>query len=168
MLAADPLEAIEYAGGWLFDQSMAGWDVSVHVAEDGDTRPLEILGASLYDLRSSLVSRDSLAQRNTGPWPQAVVISPKVLASEERLRSATMASIDQRLVDVKLWGDEMPTELNGRCLTISHRLSCAAQAFKRQAFAAAHVDPATVTSVEFFRTATDRASTPSRDLMPAG
>ncbi|MFW0793876.1 hypothetical protein AAFP30_08700 [Gordonia sp. CPCC 205515] len=166
MLAANPLEAIEYAGGWLFDQSMAGWDVSVHVAEDGDTRPLEILGASFFDLRSSLVCPDYLEQRKVGPWPQAVVVSPRVLVSDEQLRTATMASIDQRLVDVKLWGDEMPAEFDGRCQPISHRLSVAARAFKRQAFAAADIDPNRVNNVEDFRAASNHAA-PRTDLVPA-
>ncbi|MEE3849483.1 hypothetical protein VZC37_04025 [Gordonia sp. LSe1-13] len=168
VIAADPLEAIEYAGGLLFDQSMAGWDVSVHVAEGGDTRPLEILGAPLFDLSSSLSSRDSLDHRTIGPWPQAVVVSGKVFAAEERLRSATMVSIDQHLLDVKLWGDDLPSELDHRCLPMSHRLSVAAKAFKRRAFAAAHIDPATVTNVESFRSAADQATTPPNiDLVPA-
>lgn len=152
----------------MFDQSMAGWDVSVHVANDGDTRPLEILGARLFDLRSSLESHDSFERRAVSPWPQAVAVSSKVFSSEARLRSATMASIDKHLLDVTLWGDELPTELDGRCLTITHRLSFAAQAFKRQAYAAAHMDPDSVSMVESFRTAANPATTPpTMGLVPA-
>src|ERR1700678_796445 len=37
-------EAVRCAGGWLFDQVMAGWDVTVVAVDIGDLRSLEILG----------------------------------------------------------------------------------------------------------------------------
>ena len=43
-IAPSAAEAVRYAGGWLFDQVMAGWDVTVVTADDGDPRPLDILG----------------------------------------------------------------------------------------------------------------------------
>src|SRR5271163_4270691 len=43
-IAPSAAEAVQYAGGWLFDQVMAGWDVTVITADDGDPRPLDILG----------------------------------------------------------------------------------------------------------------------------
>ncbi|GAA3720186.1 hypothetical protein GCM10022238_38200 [Gordonia hankookensis] len=166
VIATDPLEAIEHAGGWLFDQSMAGWDVSVHVIEEGDTRPLAILGAPLFDLHDSLVNRKAFDQPGAGPWPQALAISAKVFAADERIRAGATSVIDRGLADIRLWGEGLPLELDERCLTTSHRLSCAAQAFKRQAFAAAHVDPDSLTAIESFRTAADHAMTPPH-LVPA-
>jgi hypothetical protein len=43
-IAPSAAEAVQYAGGWLFDQVMAGWDVTVITVEDDDPRPLDILG----------------------------------------------------------------------------------------------------------------------------
>ena len=43
-IAPSAAEAVQYAGGWLFDQAMAGWDVTVVTVDDGDPRPLDILG----------------------------------------------------------------------------------------------------------------------------
>ncbi|MFW0785603.1 hypothetical protein AAFP35_13895 [Gordonia sp. CPCC 206044] len=168
MIATDPLEAIEYAGGWLFDQSMAGWDVSVHVTEGGDLRPLAILGASMFELRESLARRTAFDQPGFGPWPQAVAVSAKVIADDERILSGATASIDKGLTDIRLWGDGLPTGLDDRCRPVSHRLSVAAQAFKRRALCAAHVDPDSLTSVELFREAAEHAGTPRRSgLVPA-
>ncbi|WP_343287289.1 hypothetical protein [Gordonia sp. SID5947] len=168
MIAADPLEAIEHAGGWLFDQSMAGWDVSVHVLEDGDTRPMAILGAPLFDLRDSLGNRKAFDQPGAGPWPQALAVSAKAFAADERIRDGATSVIDRGLADIRLWGEGLSSDLDSRCLTTSHRLSCAARAFKRQALTAAGVDPESLAAVESFRVAADHAMTPPPvSLVPA-
>lgn len=47
-VVADSLaDAVEGAGGWIFDRVMAGWTVNVGVAESCDTRPIEILGGAV-------------------------------------------------------------------------------------------------------------------------
>src|ERR1700722_20510717 len=51
-IAPSAAEAVQYAGGWLFDQVMAGWDVTVIAAEDDDPRPLDILGVGARTLQA--------------------------------------------------------------------------------------------------------------------
>lgn len=37
-------DIVQYAGGWLFDHVMAGWQVTVNVDANQDLKPLQILG----------------------------------------------------------------------------------------------------------------------------
>ncbi len=52
VVAPTVLDAVRFAGGWVYDRVMAGWDVTVLVGADEDARPLEILGAEV--LRSGI------------------------------------------------------------------------------------------------------------------
>ena len=45
VVAADVADVVKFAGGWLFDRAMAGWDVTVLLVDHPDERPLQILGA---------------------------------------------------------------------------------------------------------------------------
>ena len=56
-------EAVRFAGGWLFDRVMAGWDVTVIVANRDDDRPLKILGATAVDLEVCSNTRDRRCPR---------------------------------------------------------------------------------------------------------
>ena len=40
VVALSVLEVVTHAGGWLCDRVMAGWDVTVRVADHADERPL--------------------------------------------------------------------------------------------------------------------------------
>src|SRR5439155_14971420 len=50
VVAADVVDVVKFAGGWLFDRAMAGWDVTVLLVDHPDERPLQILGAHTIDL----------------------------------------------------------------------------------------------------------------------
>ena len=56
VVASSVLDVVRFAGGWLFDRSMAGWDVTVLLSERADDRPLQILGAQTMDLEHALAS----------------------------------------------------------------------------------------------------------------
>jgi hypothetical protein len=45
--ASDVADLVRSAGGWLFDRSMAGWDVNVVVTGGCDSLPLQILGVNV-------------------------------------------------------------------------------------------------------------------------
>ena len=68
--APSVVEVVRFAGGWLFDQVIAGWDVMVLTAEPGDDRPLQILGdlgdRDVGELGSVLVG-DAVDQHGAGP-----------------------------------------------------------------------------------------------------
>jgi hypothetical protein len=61
-------EVVRCAGGWLFDQVMAGWDVTALTTDHADSRPLRILGARSVNLECGL---PSLVR---GPRPQAIAL----------------------------------------------------------------------------------------------
>jgi hypothetical protein len=50
-IAPTAAEVVRQAGGWLFDQAMAGWDVTVITTEHPDPRPLRMLGARDRDIQ---------------------------------------------------------------------------------------------------------------------
>src|ERR1700740_2011308 len=56
VVAADVADVVKFAGGWLFDRGLAGWDVPVLVADHPDERPLQILGVQIVDLEYALAT----------------------------------------------------------------------------------------------------------------
>ena len=44
VVAASVADVVRFAGGWMYDRVMAGWDVTVLLADDVDERPLRVLG----------------------------------------------------------------------------------------------------------------------------
>jgi hypothetical protein len=78
VIASSLAEVVRYAGGWLFDQAMAGWDVAVLTADHADPRPLRILGARAYASAPADVSEDTEVFRRAGSGAQA---KPTALAS---------------------------------------------------------------------------------------
>jgi hypothetical protein len=69
VVAPTVLDAVKFAGGWVYDRVMAGWDVTVLVGDQGDVRPLEILGAETLELESVLGSWEDR------PHPQTVAVA---------------------------------------------------------------------------------------------
>ncbi|MGA8547342.1 MAG: hypothetical protein WB785_19075, partial [Mycobacterium sp.] len=56
VVAANVADVVRFAGGWLFDRAMAGWDVTVLLVDHPDERPLQILGAQILDLEYALAT----------------------------------------------------------------------------------------------------------------
>nr|BFE38640.1 hypothetical protein GCM10010200_108910 [Actinomadura rugatobispora] len=128
------VDAVRFAGGWLFDRVMAGEEVLVLTADHGDLRPLRILGAHAVDLECALSSPVQ------GPWPpQAIAVGADSCGSDSRVRQIVLKAIDDGLADVRLWGDQKTAGLGDGIgdSPVLHRLSVAARAFKAQALAAA-------------------------------
>ena len=69
-----------FPGGWLFDQVMAGWDITVLAAGDGDARPAQILGARVADLEMVL------ARRVRGSCLQGIAVRADLYGSDARVR----------------------------------------------------------------------------------
>src|SRR5258708_23635754 len=67
VIAADVADVVQSIGGWLFDRSMAGWDVNVLLASHNDTRPLQILGVRTFELPPPGLSIGSSAERAASP-----------------------------------------------------------------------------------------------------
>ncbi|HEY6786278.1 MAG TPA: hypothetical protein VI365_03105 [Trebonia sp.] len=151
-IAPTVADAIESAGGWLFDQALAGWDVTVITAEQADCRPLRILGVRDYTLESMLSSRAD------GSCLSAIALSAAMFATDERVRRLVLGVIESGLPELRFWGDAdvagadfSGAGLDAPASPVAHRLSAAARAFKAQALAAAAVGGEPLADTEAFR-----------------
>ncbi|WP_280268844.1 hypothetical protein [Nocardia wallacei] len=131
VVAPSAVDAIRHVGGWLFDRTYAGWEVTVLVADCANVRPLGILGATVLDLERSL------ATPVHGTWPNAVAVASQTYLSDDRVRDGVHACLDRGLAEVALWGDGLPADLQRRVEPVRHRMSVAARAFKACALSAA-------------------------------
>lgn len=158
--AADAADAVRFAGGWMYDRVMAGWDVTVLLADRANERPLQILGVATADLESALAL---WAER---PHPQTVAVAADLFASDERVRRGVLGALEQGLTEVTLWGDACPPELDDSVGPVAHHLSAAARAFKCQALTAA-ADTGSVSATETFRCGVMATPSVAADLVPA-
>ena len=160
VVAANAADAVKFAGGWMYDRVMAGWDVTVLLADRSDERPLQILGVATSDLESALAL---WAER---PHPQTVAVAADLFASDDRVRRGVLGALEQGLTEVTLWGDSLPAELDDSVGPVAHRLSAAARAFKSQALTAA-ADAGAVSGTETFRCGVMATPSVAADLIPA-
>jgi hypothetical protein len=144
-IAPSTAELVQSAGGWLFDQVMAGWDVTVITADHSDSRALEILGVRARDLETVL------AMPVLGPCLQAVAVRADLYDSDARVRRMVRTAFDEGHAEVRFWGDPRPEDSDTATDQVPHRLSVAARAFKAQALAAAAAQGDTAQDVEMFR-----------------
>jgi hypothetical protein len=145
---------VQSAGGWLFDQVMAGWDVTVITADHSDSRPLEILGARARDLESTL------ALPVLGPCLQAIAVRADLYESDARVRRMVLRAFDEGMAEVRFWGDWRPEDPAGGADPLSHRLSSAARVFKAHALAAAAAPAGPAEDIEVFRRGEIRLASP--------
>ncbi|MET8653062.1 hypothetical protein AB0I48_23325 [Nocardia aurea] len=145
VVAPSAVDVIRHAGGWLFDRTTAGWEVTVLVTDHSDVRPLRILGATVLDLEQSLAT----SVHDT--WPNAVAVASETYMSDSRVREGVLDCFDRGLMEVAMWGDVIPPELEHRAGTAHHRVSVAARAFKACALNAAGHPAESVESTEAFR-----------------
>ena len=158
--ALSVLEVVTRAGGWLFDRVMAGWDVTVFVADHAAMRPLQILGTQTLDLDYAFGSMDRR------PRPQALAVATDLFGSDLRARQCVLKALGHRSTEVTLWGEVRSAEFAARTDSVEHRLSDAARVFKAQALAAAGAPDASVGCTETFRSRL--IACPSvADLVPA-
>jgi hypothetical protein len=136
---------VRCAGGWLFDQVLAGWDVTVVTAEQGDPRPLDILGVRARDLESVF------AMPVLGPCLQAIAVRTDLYDADERVRRFVLTAAEAGSAEIRLWGELWPADFDGSADSVSHRLSLAARAFKAQAMAAASLPGEPSADTEVFR-----------------
>jgi hypothetical protein len=154
-------EVVKFAGGWLVDRVMAGWDVTVLIDGAQDLRPLEILGVDTQDLQGAL---EMWADR---PHPQTVAVASELFSADARVRQGVLNALDQGLTEVTLWGEHWPEELDDTVGSVRHQLSAAARAFKAQALAAIDPPLAIVGDAETFRCGVMARPSVAADLIPA-
>ncbi|HZQ31210.1 MAG TPA: hypothetical protein VFB19_05695 [Mycobacterium sp.] len=159
--AVSVADVVCFAGGWIFDRVMAGWDVTVLIDTDEDRRPVHILGADTMDLETAL-----------GTWagrahPHSVAVSTQLIGSDARIRDGVLKALDHGATEVTLWGEVWPSGLTRTVDCVEHRLSAAARAFKAQALAALGIPALDAESIETFRSGTANCLSIAADLVPA-
>src|SRR6201992_1572774 len=161
VVAADVADVVRFAGGWLFDRAMAGWDVTVLLADPRDDRPLQILGAQIVDLEYALAT---VGHR---PPPQTRAAAADLFDCDSRVRDGVLQALEQGATEVTLWGQTWPAELDDSVGLVEHRLSAAARAFKAQALAAAGMRGDSIGASESFRSRVMSSRSVEADLTPA-
>jgi hypothetical protein len=146
-IAPTASEAVQSAGGWLFDQVLAGWDATVITPELTDRRPLRILGVRDHSLESAL------SYESDGTCLSAIALPAAMFASDERVRRMVLAAVETGLPELRLWGkaDVADAGLRSGGSPVAHRLSGAARAFKAQALAAVSICGEGLTDTEVFQ-----------------
>ena len=160
VVATTIAEAVRFAGGWAFDRVMAGWDVTVIVANRGDDRPLKILGAHALDLEAVLASPEDQT------LPQTLAVATELFERDARVRDGVLKALDHGLTEVTLWGETWPGELDN-VDSVQHQLSPAARAFKARALAAAGVPVSSAGHIESFLSGLMACPGVAADLVPA-
>lgn len=146
VVAPSVSDAVRFAGGWIYDRVMAGWDVTVLVGGDENVRPLTILGAETLDLESVLADWEGR------PHPQTVAVAANMVDRDSRVLQHVRNALEQGGTEVTLWGERLPAELDSSVDSVEHHLSAAARAFKAKALAATDdPDAAEVGACEMFR-----------------
>jgi len=158
VVAPTVLDAVTFAGGWICDRVMAGWDVTVLIGADDDARPLEILGAEVRSLE------DVLAAWEDRPHPQTVAVAAELVDSDARVHQHVLNALEQGATEVTLWGEQLPAELDESVDSVEHHLSAAARAFKMQALGACDSE-SVVAHTETFRCG--MSVSVAADLVPA-
>ena len=86
-IAPSLAEVVHFAGGWLFDQVMAGRDVTVLTADHTDPRPLRILGTRAADLETVL------ARPLRVPCLQAIAVRADLFEADARVRRLVLEAL---------------------------------------------------------------------------
>ncbi|MEV0671523.1 hypothetical protein [Mycobacterium sp. NPDC050441] len=141
VVARDAAELATNAGGLIVDRTMSGWRVSVQLSQEGDVRPVQILGAELVDAVTSPGLPDE---------EQCVLVMGA--DAYARAISGDGQQLPTGCAEVLVWG-ESPDQNH----VFGHNLSAAARAFKTLAIAAAHLTVDEVGIAEAFTSVVAKA-----------
>lgn len=133
VVASTVTDVVRSAGGWLYDRAMAGWEVNVLVAQQSDTRPLQILGVNAVDLEGEFAS---MSRASAG---RCLAVGADVFASDACVRDTVLEALGRCLTEVTLFHDDRSVTAGHRMTVVQHVLSSAARVFKGHALAAAGV-----------------------------
>src|SRR5215469_5085660 len=101
VIGRDAAEVVRFSGGWMFDQALAGWDVNVLTLDDGNVRPLRILGANPHDLAPLLAPGVAVGQ-----CLHAVVVPADLYHAEEGVRRIARNAMESGSAELLLWDED--------------------------------------------------------------
>lgn len=163
VMASSVLDAVESAGGWLYDRRTAGWRVTVLLpGGEEDVRPLRILGVDILPFGPTEISWE---QR---PHPQGLAIAADLFHRDPRAMQDAFRALEQSRPEVVMWGGDWPYGLIHSDGEIHHELSRAASAFKYHAISAASGhDLASAGGIETFQCGTIASLSPLAEKVPS-
>jgi hypothetical protein len=129
--APSVLDAVQSAGGWVFDQVRLGWTVCVAVPDDSDDRPLRILGAEMCEFDSLLATVG--AETDSA----SLAVAAELFHQNDKVHEMVRTALARGRQQLLMWGEARPSELHRTLAPVEHRLSCAARVFKAHALSAA-------------------------------
>ncbi|MFC8042197.1 hypothetical protein [Nocardia sp. NPDC057353] len=161
VVALSVADAVQHAGGWMFDRSTAGWEVTVLVPGVADDTPLRILGVQVASLDHAL------ATGGRGRTPHAIAMAAGVCLRLPQADEGLHLALLDRGLEVVVWGERPPPASAELLSPVEYRLSRAARAFKTRAMASAGL-AAAAGPVEDFRSGATVHAPIATDLDPAG
>lgn len=144
VMSAGVGDAVQFAGGLIYDRVKVGWRVTVLLPAAEDTRALRILGADIADIADPPTQ---LRERRT-----ALAASAAMFAHDVSTCSEVKTALATKTTEVILWGPAFPADLERGSRQITYRLSRAALVFKSHALTAAGLDPVSIAPTETFGT----------------
>lgn len=142
VLAQSASDAVQCAGGIIFDRAAGGWEVTVYTPGDSCFLALDILGAKSGDCESLLGQDASL--------PTVLIVCSGFHTADRRVQACVEAAAATGTVEVLFSGTSPPSDAAHR-EGFSYSLGGAARAFKKCAVQAADVQIDSVGPIEHFR-----------------
>ena len=142
VITATVAEAVRYAGGLMFDHSLAGWRVRVVTEDTAHRRALAILGTYTQSPeQDGALHTPNRVVRSVIPPVDHLIVDPQAAAVQNPMIEPP--------AELWLWGQHA-TELTGLLRPVRHELSAAARTFKAEALRCAGLDTRVDPGEEFW------------------
>lgn len=160
VIASTVADVVWWAGGWLFDRAIAGWDVTAHLAEHTEARALDILGVKSSALEPGFESSESFKAM------RALAVAAEMATGDTVIHDAINAALARGDTEIILWGAESSPKLHRRLTATHHHLSAAARAYKGAALRVADLGGPQCDRTEEFRSTAQLVPYEHLDLTP--
>jgi hypothetical protein len=144
VVTAGAAEAVRFAGGLMFDRSLAGWRVTVVTEDTAHRRALTILGARTH---SPEQHSDSL--HNPNRVVRSILVPIDQFTGDSQAHAVQDTDLEPP-AEVVVWGQHVNTELTDLLHPVRHELSAAARTFKAEALRCAGLDTCVDSWEEFW------------------
>lgn len=140
VMAQSASDAVQCAGGAIYDWAAAGWDVTVYAPDVICSRAIGIVGARCGDLETLLNQDASL--------PKVLVITTGLHAANNRVKECVEYAVKRQVAEVVFVDTRAHDAADGDAL--SRVLGSAARAFKQRAIHASGVQIDVIDPSEHF------------------
>lgn len=146
VVASGVSRLVRAAGGFLYDQARAGWDVRVLVDAPTNRRPLAILGVTEQERGTEAASL--IRQLPRGGM---LAVDAELLGSDPAVRDEVSRLAAAQRAEVTVWGRPSAFDVGRAFEAVTHPLGAAAAAFKQHALLAAGCDDSVAPAETLYR-----------------